>query len=150
MNYDMFSEIDYFTNLDDNQFVNNDMLIQNNNMNINTNLFKPYEGYLKGNLFKNLYNDYKFLQPETIKVNNEREEMLLNIGQISFARHELNLLLDNYPNNENMLRIYNQYNDKENELVKNYERRFGPLTVSSTDMNKVPFAWENDKWPWEL
>ena len=137
MNFDMLNEVDYFTNF------------SNNNSNINNNLYNPYEGYLKGNLFQNLYNSYKNLKPNNITIKNERDELLLNIGELSFARHELNLLLDNYPNDSNSLNLFNKYKDMEIEAVNNYERKFGPLNITSSNMNNIPFKWENDKWPWE-
>ncbi len=143
MNFNMFDEIDYFTNVN----TENDMNMDTN-INKNSNLFNTYEGYVKGNLFKNLYKSYKNLKPVKIPVNSERDELLLNIGQLSFAKHELNLLLDNYPNNTNALNLFNKYQKMETEQVKNYERRFGPLTVSS-NMENIPFAWVNDIWPWE-
>ena len=142
MNFDMFNEIDYFTNVSDNN--------SNNNMNINNNLFNPYEGYVKGNLFKNLYDSYKNLKPINIPVNSERDELLLNIGELSFGRHEMNLLLDNYPNNQDALNLFNKYRDLEEKQVMNYERRFGPLCITSNEMNNIPFKWESDKWPWEM
>ena len=146
MNYNMFDEIDYFTNILSNNNNNNDE-VQNNNT--NSNLYSPYEGYLRGNLFKNLYNQYKNYRPYKVPVNNERDEMLLNIGQLSFARHELNLLLDNYPNNREALNLFNRYLEMENNERKNYERRFGPLEVTSQDTS-IPFKWEADLWPWEM
>lgn len=148
MNYDMFDEIDYFTNLDNSNGINN--MANINNQNINSDLFSPYEGYIKGNLFKNLYDSYKNLKPINIKINNERDEMLLNVGELSFARHELNLLLDNYPNNSNALTLFNRYLKMEDEAIKNYERRFGPLEVDSDSQTNTPFAWVKDKWPWEM
>ena len=153
MNYDMFDEIDYFTNINNdtnsnnmNNNMNNNIINQNNN----SSLFSPYEGYLRGNLFKNLYNGYKNYKPANINISNDRDEMLLNIGQLSFARHELNLLLDNYPNNINALNLFNRYREMELDEVKKYERKFGPLTITSSDINKKPFSWVNDMWPWEV
>ena len=138
MNFNDINDIDYFTNF------------SNNNSEVNNNLFNPYEGYLKGNLFKNLYNSYKNLKPLNIPVNNERVELLLNVGQLSFARHELNLLLDNYPNDSKYLNLFNKYRELENNAINNYERRFGPLNITSNDMDNIPFKWESDKWPWEM
>ena len=82
MNFNNINDIDYFTNF------------SNSNSGSNNNLFSPYEGYLKGNLFQNLYDGYKNYKPYNIPVKNERDELLLNVGQLSFAAHELNLLLD--------------------------------------------------------
>ena len=148
MNFDTFNEVDYFTNILDNN--NQEMDYNNNNINKNINLFNPYEGYIKGNLFKNLYNSYKNLKPVNIPVNSERDELLLNIGELSFAKHELNLLLDNYPNNKEALDLFNKYRSMEEEQVNNYERKFGPLNITSSDMKNAPFKWESDMWPWEM
>ena len=149
MNYDMFDEIDYFTNVTDNNFqINNNQNQMNTNNQLN--LFSPYEGYIKGNLFKNLYETYKNLKPKSVNISSEQDEMLLNINQISFARHELNLLLDNYPSNSEALNLFNRYIKMEDEWVKNYERRYGPLCITGVMNNNTPFAWENEKWPWEM
>lgn len=140
MNFDEINEIDYFTTINSNNNIN-----ETNNFN----LYNSYEGYVKGNLFQNLYDSYKNLKPINININNERDELLINIGELSFARHELNLLLDNYPNNSKYLDLFNKYRELENNAVNNYERRFGPLNITSNDMENVPFKWESDKWPWE-
>ncbi len=157
MNYDMFDEIDYFTNLSNsnsnNMNINNtniNNMIDMNNQNVNSDLFSPYEGYIKGNLFKNLYDSYKNLKPVNIKINNERDELLLNVNQLSFARHELNLLLDNYPNNQNTLNLFNRYLKMEDKARENYERKFGPLDVNFENNTNTPFMWVSDKWPWEV
>ena len=156
MNYSMFDEIDYFTNFkgNENNALNNGPLgLDNYNEATNSNklsLYGPYEGYLKGNLFKNLYNQYKNYQPYKIKVNSEQEEMMLNLSQISFAAHDLSLYLDNFPNDKEALNLFNKYRKMADELIKNYERKYGPIDISSDDMKNIPFAWENDKWPWEV
>lgn len=148
MNFDTFSEIDYFTNIQDNN--TNEFNNMMNNSNVNSSLFSPYEGYIKGNLFKKLYNGYKNYKPVNIPIKNERDEMLLNIGQLSFTRHELNLLLDNYPNNKEAIKLFNKYKNMEDEQVKTYEMTFGPLCITSSENTTTPFNWENDKWPWEV
>ena len=86
MDFNMYNEIDYFNNFSE----------ESNN---SLDLFSPYEGYIKGNLFKNLYQEYKNYRPSRLNVNSEKMEMLVNIGQMGFASHELNLYLDIYPNN---------------------------------------------------
>ena len=89
MNYNMFDEIDYFTNFkgsnmnelndDDNlNMMKNQNLSNGNNINYylaqgssGLELYQPYEGYTKGNLFKNLYQGYKNYKPSKIKINGE-------------------------------------------------------------------------------
>lgn len=168
MNFNDFDEIDYFTNFkgkmnnylnDDNSLnmMENQNIINGNNINYflahgssGLELFKPLEGYTKGNLFENLYQGYKNYKPARIKVNNEKEEELLNIGQMAFSKHELNLYLDNYPNNKEALDMFNKYRKMTNDLIKNYERRYGPITVSGEVNSNIPFRWESEKWPWEM
>ena len=154
MNYNMFDEIDYFTNFKGNSNMNNGPLSLDNYNESATNnklsLYTPYEGYTRGNMFKNLYNQYKNYTPYKIKVNSEQEEAMLNLGQISFAAHDLSLYLDNFPNDKEALELFSKYRKMANELIQNYERRYGPINVSSTDNMKTPYAWEQDKWPWEM
>lgn len=129
---------------------------QNTNMNASTNtnmpnisLYTPQEAYEKGNLFSNLYQPYKNYQPAVLRANSERERMFLEFSRMAFAAHELNLYLDNYPNNSSMLRLFSDYSNRANALKKEYEQKYGPLTVSSTSGTKVPFEWVNVTWPWE-
>ena len=136
MDFNMYNEIDYFNNFSE----------ESNN---SLDLFSPYEGYIKGNLFKNLYQEYKNYRPSRLNVNSEKMEMLVNIGQMGFASHELNLYLDNYPNNRKALELFNKYSNMTNKLIKEYENKYGPLTVGGIKED-VSFNWENEKWPWEV
>ncbi len=109
-------------------------------------LFNPYEAYLKGNAFKNEYIPYKNYSVAKLKINNEKDEMLVNIGQYGFMMHDMNLLLDVNPNNQEALDKFNEYRNKTNELIKKYERKYGPLCVKS-DNDSKSFNWVNN-WPW--
>ena len=144
MNFDTFEDIDYFTNISNSNSNNF------NNFNLDSDLYGPYEGYLKGNLFKNLYDSYKNLKPNKLNIKSEQDELLLNVNELSFARHEMNLLLDNKPNDKNALNKFNRFREMENKARNNYDRRYGPLDITSNDMENIPFAWENTKWPWEM
>ncbi len=121
----------------------------NNQMNTTPSLFTPTVAYDNGNLFVNLYDPYKNYQPVNLKANNEREKLLLELSRIQFAAHELNLYLDNYPNDTSMIALFNDYRERGNELMKNYEAKYGPLTITSNNLNATPFAWEKESWPWE-
>lgn len=120
-----------------------------NEENTNLNLYGPYEGYLKGNLFKNLYEEYKKYKPVSLSFSTEKEEKLFNINQICFAMHELNLLLDIYPNDKNIIKKYVDYQNIEATLQKEYEEEYGPLNTSSIN-NTTPFEWVNTPFPWEV
>ena len=114
----------------------------------NLNLFNPYEGYLKGNAFKDEYKPYKDYKVAKISINNEKDEMLLNIGEYSFMMHDINLYLDVHPTDQEALNKFIMYRDKVNELITKYERRYGPLCVKGIMNNNIPFSWENTSWPW--
>lgn len=126
---------------------NNQNNTMNNNMN-NQNLAEPYEGFIRGNLFNNLYQQYKNYRPARLVPNNEQAELLLNVNQLTFAAHELNLYLDVYPNDTNMIRLFNQYREMANEAIKKYESKYGPLTIDTLSSPNT-FSWEAYSWPWE-
>ncbi len=137
------------TNQNQNQNPNSN--INNNILGINPNiqLYTPQEAYDKGNLFSNLYQQYEGYQPTILKANNERERMFLEFSRMAFAAHELNLFLDNYPNNSSMLRLFSDYANRAKNLEQEYQQKYGPITVSNTSGEKIPFQWENEAWPWE-
>ena len=116
---------------------------------INTSLYNPNDGFNKGNMFPNLYNQYKNYKPVELKANNEREQILLDLSRVAFAAHELNLYLDLNPNDESMLTLFNDYRREANALMKQYESKYGPLNIKSDSLEKGPFAWVNNMWPWE-
>lgn len=132
---------------------NNQMSSNVNNMPSATNqtitLFGPYEGFIKGNLYSNLYDPYKDYNPAQLMPNNQYQEDLLNLNQMQFATHEINLFLDNYPNDNNMLSLYNKYKESYLNLLQEFESKYGPLMVSSDVLNTTPWAWNNEPWPWE-
>ena len=133
----------------------NNLNNMNNNFNYNIgkmnnklDLYSPYEGYMRGNAFRDQYIPYKNYQPQKINITSEKDEMLVNIGQYSFMAHEMNLYLDTHPNDRDALSKFHEFRDKANELIKNYERKYGPLAVSGNVSNQTPFDWVTTKWPW--
>ena len=119
-----------------------------NNIN-NQNLFNPKEGFIKGNMFSNLYSGYKNYIPKELVVRTEQERMLYEIDSISFAAHDLNLYLDIHPEDKSMVTLFNDYRKKVEELTKTYESMYGPLSVNSNEMEDKTFSWVNTPWPWE-
>lgn len=142
-NYD-FLKNDWFRDTGMNM---NNNLYRNNMM--NSSLFNPTDAYNNGNLFSNLYNQYKNYKPVVLKASNEQEQLLLDLSRLSFAAHELNLYLDLHPEDESMLTLFNDYRSEANAIIKQYEAKYGPLSISSDSLEKGPFAWEMTSWPWE-
>ena len=144
-----------FYNIPDNWYkeFNNTFDIKNNmNANINmdnTNLADPKEGFLRVNLFNNLYDQYKNYKYKMLNPTNKKEELLFNILMYKFALKELNLYLDNYPNNNQMLNLYKKYLTEEKKLCDQYEKTYGPLTTDSLNHDNNSWKWIKSPWPWE-
>ncbi len=119
------------------------------NMTTNKDLASPYEGYIRGNLFNNLYKQYKNYRPKRLAPNNEQAELLLNANQMSFAAHELRLYLDVHPNDTRMINLFNQYQKQSNDAIKAYEDKYGPILQNSVSGSNT-FSWEAYAWPWEM
>ena len=112
-------------------------------------LYGPYNGFIYGNLFKDLYLPYKDYKPDDLIPNDEYEEDLLNLNQIQFACHEINLFLDNYPEDINVIHIYNNYRQNFIDLLQKFETKYGPINVLSNNMSIDFWSWNSEPWPWE-
>jgi len=131
-----------------NNGMNNNMPNNNGMMN-NTNLFQPQEGYMKGNMFKNLYDPFKNYKPAMLNPRSEQEEALINLGQMHFAMHEANLYLDNFPNDMDMINKFNDFRKSYEQLLNDYQSKYGPLEINNPYMTTNPFAWSSKSWPWD-
>ena len=68
------------------------------NQNIqNKQIYDPYNGFIRGNMFPELYNSYKLNKPLEITPMNEQAELLTYVDALTFAMIDLNLYLDVYP-----------------------------------------------------
>lgn len=79
-----------------------------------------------------------------------KDKMLKNIQRMQFYAVELNLYLDNFPNNSKAQEDYKEVSEKLDALIKDYEDKFGPLTNFGSSHIQNPSSWVNDPWPWEL
>ena len=118
------------------------MRINNNSL---PNLFDPKNGFKNGNLFRNLYQGYKDYKPLELSTMSEQERKLIELSEIGFAVHELNLYLDLHPEDQSMFMLFQDYQKKENRLKEEYEAMYGPLCI---DSNMNDFSWTKN-WPWE-
>lgn len=119
-----------------------------NNNQMQTNLFDPYQGFIHGNMFPNTYSPYK-IQPLQIQPRNEQERLMLLAQMYGFAAHDLHLYLDVNPNDQDMIRLFNEYMDESKKAKMEYESKFGPISISSESLNTYPWAWVSEPWPWD-
>lgn len=113
--------------------------------NQNNNLYEPYQGFIRGNMFKNLYDNYGKIYD--IKPINEQAELLTYLDMFDFACIDLGLYLDIYPNDETIIQLYNQLNSEKMKILNKYEKAYG--TISSNN-NSNNWSWNNTPWPWEV
>lgn len=112
-------------------------------------LFDAYNGFIRGNLFKKSYDPYLRQEPYDVKPMNEQAELLTNIDALCFAMTDLNLYLDIYSDDTNMINLFNQYRIQKENLTKEYESKYGPITLNSDSLNSYPWAWDDMPWPWD-
>ncbi|OAA91826.1 spore coat protein CotJB [Clostridium ljungdahlii] len=79
----------------------------------------------------------------------DRKKLLDEIRQLEFATVDLNLYLDNFPDNKKALSDYNMFTNQLIRLKRNYEDRFGILTNFGYSESQFPWTWINEPWPWE-
>lgn len=114
-----------------------------------TNLADPKDGFLRGNLFNNLYDPYKNYKYGNLRATSAREELLYNILMYKFALVELNLYLDTHPSDSKTINLFNQYLMEEKKLCDQYEKSYGPLTVDTENISNNSWNWVKSPWPWE-
>jgi spore coat protein JB len=111
-------------------------------------LYDPYQGFIRGNMFPNLYNGYK-INPMEITPANEQADLLTYLDALCFATVDINLYLDIYPDDKDMIALFNQYRKELNKIKEEYQLKYGPILTDSNSNEKYPFAWINSPWPWE-
>ena len=100
-------------------------------------------------MFPDLYNTYKVSAPIEILPENEQARLLTNIDSLEFALTDLALYLDVHPDNEFMLKQFNMVRTNMNELIYEYQKKYGPLCLNNDALNKYPYSWIKSPWPWE-
>ena len=112
-------------------------------------ILDPTQGWMRGNMFANLYDSYKSYKPAEIKASNEQQALLYQVMQYKFALTDLDLYLDTHPNDSNAINLYNNYLNIEKQMSDKYESMYGPLTLDSNHLDKNTWIWKNSPWPWE-
>lgn len=110
-------------------------------------LFDIYNGFIRGNMFPKLFNQYKLDRPYDIKPMNDQAELLTKVDAYCFAAHDLNLYLDTHPNDRQMINLFNELTSDSKNIIDEYEKKYGPLFVDSSI--SYPWTWNESPWPWE-
>ncbi len=79
----------------------------------------------------------------------ERDELMRRIQEVSFYAVDLNLYIDNFPENEQAVRDYQAISRALNNLHDIYEKYYGPLKNFGDSVLHGEWSYINDPWPWE-
>ena len=126
------------------------MTFANTFMHNDLKVYDPNEGFIRGNMFENLYKEYKNYKPMKVKPISEKNALMLEIQKYKFALNDLTLYLDVNPNNKEAIKLYNNYVISLNKLTKYYENLYGPITLDNDLIKTSNFNWINCPWPWEV
>ncbi len=78
-----------------------------------------------------------------------RSELLQSVLESHFACIELNLYLDNHPEDKNAINMYNSLVCQFKQARANYESKYGPLTNFGYAQSQYPWQWVDQPWPWD-
>lgn len=120
------------------------------NTNLDNKILEPYNGFIRGNMFSDLYDKYKNYKPQDINPTSEKEALLNQWQQYNFALIDLGMYLDVYPNDKNALNLYKKYLDISKQITNKYESMYGPIYSDSEFAIKNKWNWDNSPWPWEV
>lgn len=155
INYVPGNNLDYMKNMNYTNdpgmmmFMNNPGSSMGGSTNYSLDILEPYEGFMRGNLFKSLYDPYKNYKYDEVEAKNERQSLLNQLLMYKFAAIDLGLYLDVNPNDSTAVRMFNEYQKMEKQLSKQYENTYGPLTLDSDSLNNRTWTWIDSPWPWE-
>ena len=78
----------------------------------------------------------------------EKEALMRQIDQASFAMDDVLLYLDTHPTDQEALNYYHHAAGLRREAMEAWQTQYGPLLVDSVK-NMDRWTWMTEKWPWE-
>lgn len=105
--------------------------------------YKADKALARGTLFPGLDLPYLGMVNESAGTPGPLQEVMA----LGFAVQELGLYLDTHKDDKQALELFQKYNKLYSEGVAEYERRYGPLQLTST--GGPSFDWVDDPWPWD-
>lgn len=101
------------------------------------------KGLLRGTLFPGLDLPFRNMVNNGSLMNTPLCELMA----LGFAVHELGLYLDTHRDDKEAEELFMRYNKLYSEGTAEYERRYGPLQMTSSGEG---FNWVDGPWPWEV
>lgn len=81
-------------------------------------------------------------------MNNEKDQLLLDIGTISFVLVDLCLYLDTHPHDREALDYFHHYSRIRKEMLHEFSSKYYPLTLDSAECGRE-WDWGLAPAPWE-
>lgn len=106
--------------------------------------YQAEKALARGTLFPGLDLPYMGMVNQSVDISTPMKELMA----LGFAVHELGLYLDTHRNDREALQMFQKYNKLYSEGVAEYERRYGPLQMTSS--GGPAFDWVDDPWPWDV
>lgn len=80
----------------------------------------------------------------------DKNYLLKEINECSFAVNDMLLYLDSHPCDEAALAFFQEHRERRVDALKEYAKYYGPLTIDTADDEASrSFAWVETPWPWE-
>lgn len=98
-----------------------------------------------GNSFENEYIPFRNYVPSLPEVKTKKDELILKIMMLTHVGQDLKLYLDVYPKNQEIQKKFRDISMSTNELVRQYEEKFGPLFAGNSLNENGIFSWVNTK-----
>lgn len=83
----------------------------------------------------------------------EQRQLLEQVQQADFVVTELTLYLNTHPTDHEALEQWRKAIRAAAKVRKEYEKRYGPLTLYATPSEEaieMGWRWSNPPWPWQL
>lgn len=81
---------------------------------------------------------------------NAKRQLLQRLNEVSFAVDDILLFLDTHPCDEKALAFYEETASKRRELMTEYARSFGSLTIDDAlETCGDTWKWMEQPFPWE-
>ena len=100
-------------------------------------------GFKRGNMFNSLYDEYKNYKPYTPKLETPKDRLMYDIQMYGFGLNDLVLYLDLNPQDEFAGKEFDKLQNEFVRAVKKYEDMFGPINLTSSKLDNLPWKWVN-------
>lgn len=99
--------------------------------------------------YQNIFDQISAIHAQYNPPMNEREQLLFAIQLLTTTVIDYNLYLDVNPNDREAIKLFNEYRNQLMMLTREFEQKYGPISLSSETLNQYPWNWLKGPWPWE-